>query len=74
MASAAATLTASQRPARSYWRRPENGWWRPPSELDQQLRAPVCRDNARVMLDLAGIERLDTAGAWLLLRTEARSE
>ena len=27
-------------------------------------------NDKRVTLDLAGIDRLDTAGAWLLLRTE----
>jgi phospholipid/cholesterol/gamma-HCH transport system permease protein len=40
------------------------------SELDRRLRAVQMPCDQRVALDLAGIERLDTAGAWLLLRTE----
>lgn len=39
-------------------------------ELDQQLRANRLPSDKRVILDLAGIDRLDTAGAWLLVRTE----
>jgi phospholipid/cholesterol/gamma-HCH transport system permease protein len=39
-------------------------------ELDQRLKALKLPQHARVTLDLAGVERLDTAGAWLLLRTE----
>jgi phospholipid/cholesterol/gamma-HCH transport system permease protein len=40
------------------------------AELDRRLRAIDMPRDGRVTLDLAGIERLDTAGAWLLLRTE----
>jgi phospholipid/cholesterol/gamma-HCH transport system permease protein len=40
------------------------------AELDRRLRAMQMPSERRVTLDLAGIERLDTAGAWLLLRTE----
>ena len=40
------------------------------AELDRQLRAIPLPTGKRVTLDLAGIDRLDTAGAWLLLRTE----
>jgi phospholipid/cholesterol/gamma-HCH transport system permease protein len=40
------------------------------AELDGRLRALALPQGRRVMLDLAGIERLDTAGAWLVLRTE----
>jgi phospholipid/cholesterol/gamma-HCH transport system permease protein len=70
MASAAATLTASQ--ASGSLVLAAAGEWlvATAAELDQQLRALRMPANARVMLDLAGIERLDTAGAWLLLRTE----
>jgi phospholipid/cholesterol/gamma-HCH transport system permease protein len=39
-------------------------------ELDRRLRAIEMPSGQRVTLDLKGIERLDTAGAWLLLRTE----
>src|SRR6516225_4222898 len=40
------------------------------ADLDQRLRALKVPKGARVTLDLSGIDRLDTAGAWLLLRTE----
>src|SRR6516165_5752552 len=40
------------------------------AELDQRLRALQMPNDKRVTLDLAGIARLDTAAAWLLLRTE----
>jgi len=39
-------------------------------ELDRRLGALHMPRGANVTLDLAGIDRLDTAGAWLLLRTE----
>lgn len=39
-------------------------------ELDQRLNALRLPTGRQVRLDLAGVERLDTAGAWLLLRTE----
>ena len=38
--------------------------------LDQRLRRLEIPRGRRVTLDLGGVERLDTAGAWLLLRTE----
>jgi phospholipid/cholesterol/gamma-HCH transport system permease protein len=38
--------------------------------LDRRLRALEMPRGRRVTLDLAQIDRLDTAGAWLLLRTE----
>jgi len=40
------------------------------ADLDRRLNAFDLPSGRRVTLDLAGIERLDTAGAWLLLRTE----
>jgi phospholipid/cholesterol/gamma-HCH transport system permease protein len=39
-------------------------------ELDGRLRGLALPKDRRVTLDLAGIDRLDTVGAWLLLRTE----
>ncbi|MDP7546387.1 MAG: MlaE family lipid ABC transporter permease subunit [Alphaproteobacteria bacterium] len=39
------------------------------SRLDQQLRSLAPTTDAAVILDLAQVERLDTAGAWLLYRT-----
>ena len=38
--------------------------------LDRRLRALRVPSGRPVVVDAAGIERLDTAGAWLLLRTE----
>src|SRR3954452_14110780 len=40
------------------------------AELDRRLRALDLPSGRQVMLDLAGIERLDPAGAWLLKRTD----
>jgi phospholipid/cholesterol/gamma-HCH transport system permease protein len=40
------------------------------AELDRDLSALDLPENRQVTLDLSGIENLDTAGAWLVLRTE----
>lgn len=40
------------------------------ANLDDRLRALEFPRQRRVMIDLAGIQRIDSAGAWLLLRTE----
>ena len=40
------------------------------AELDRRLRALDAPEGRQVALDLGGIDRLDTTGAWLLLRTE----
>jgi phospholipid/cholesterol/gamma-HCH transport system permease protein len=40
------------------------------AEIDRRLRALRLPQDRRVTIDLAGVDRLDTAGAWLLLRTE----
>src|SRR5712692_4874149 len=40
------------------------------AELDRRLHALDLPTRQRVTLDLAEVERLDTTGAWLLLRTE----
>jgi phospholipid/cholesterol/gamma-HCH transport system permease protein len=40
------------------------------AELDRRLRALDLPRGRQVTLDLAGIDRLDTAGAWLLKRTD----
>src|SRR5205814_2079427 len=40
------------------------------AELDRRLRALELPSGREVVLDLAGVERLDTAGAWLLKRTD----
>jgi phospholipid/cholesterol/gamma-HCH transport system permease protein len=39
-------------------------------QIDRRLRALRLPEGQRVQLDLAGVDRLDTAGAWLVLRTE----
>jgi phospholipid/cholesterol/gamma-HCH transport system permease protein len=40
------------------------------AELDRDLSALDLPESRHVTLDLSGIEQLDTAGAWLVLRTE----
>src|SRR3981189_3008955 len=40
------------------------------AELDRRMRALDLPNGRQVTLDLAGIGRLDTAGAWLLKRTD----
>jgi phospholipid/cholesterol/gamma-HCH transport system permease protein len=40
------------------------------ADLDRRLKALAVREHQRVTIDLAGIERIDTTGAMLLLRTE----
>jgi phospholipid/cholesterol/gamma-HCH transport system permease protein len=40
------------------------------ADLDRAVRALTLPQRRRVAMDLAGIDRLDSAGAWLLLRTE----
>src|SRR5712692_9043750 len=65
-----ATLVASPEPD-ALVLRAEGDWLvATAAELDGRLRALALLQGRRVTLDLAGIERLDTAGAWLLLRTE----
>ena len=39
-------------------------------QLDPMLRALDPRGHARIMIDCGALERLDTVGAWLLLRTK----
>jgi phospholipid/cholesterol/gamma-HCH transport system permease protein len=40
------------------------------ADLDHRLKALAVPDRGPVTIDLAGIKRIDTTGAWLLLRTE----
>lgn len=40
------------------------------ADLDRRLRGLDLPSHRPVMIDLAGIRRIDSAGAWLLLRTE----
>ncbi|HYZ41699.1 MAG TPA: MlaE family lipid ABC transporter permease subunit [Stellaceae bacterium] len=70
MASVAATLVETEESGS--FRIAAGGDWlvATAGELDQRLRAIQLPSGERVTLDLQGIDRLDTAGAWLLLRTE----
>src|SRR5215510_6643090 len=70
MAPDAATLVASQAPGSLVLA--AGGEWlvTTATDIDQKLRALRMPTGTQVTLDLAGIDRLDTAGAWLLLRTE----
>ena len=70
MASVTATLVASEE-SQSLVLAAAGEWLvETAAELDQRLRALEVPRDRRVTLDLARIDRLDTAGAWLLLRTE----
>jgi phospholipid/cholesterol/gamma-HCH transport system permease protein len=40
------------------------------ADLDHRLKALAVPDRGAVTIDLAGIKRIDTTGAWLLLRTQ----
>jgi phospholipid/cholesterol/gamma-HCH transport system permease protein len=70
MASVNATLVVSQEPDSHILT--ATGEWlvATAADLDRRLRTLDVPTGGRVMFDLAGIDRLDTAGAWLLLRTE----
>jgi phospholipid/cholesterol/gamma-HCH transport system permease protein len=70
MASVAATLVASEEPGAFVLAAAGEWLVATAAELDRRLRAIQLPDGKRVAFDLAGIDRLDTAGAWLLLRTE----
>jgi phospholipid/cholesterol/gamma-HCH transport system permease protein len=70
MASVAATLVESEE-AGSFVLTAAGEWLiATVDELDRRSRAIQLPSGKHVTLDLEGIERLDTAGAWLLLRTE----
>jgi phospholipid/cholesterol/gamma-HCH transport system permease protein len=70
MASVAATLVEREEPSSLILA--ATGEWlvAAAADLDQRLLALEVPKGRRVTFDLAGIDRLDTAGAWLLLRTE----
>jgi phospholipid/cholesterol/gamma-HCH transport system permease protein len=67
---ASATLSASAGPGTVTLR--AAGEWIVPTaaELDRRLRSLDLPSGQHVTFDLSGVERLDTAGAWLVLRTE----
>ena len=65
-----ATIIASEQ-AGAWVLRAEGQWLvATAADLDLRLHELQLPSGQRIILDLAGIERLDTAGAWLLLRTE----
>src|SRR5215469_3088504 len=70
MAPATATLAESEEPGSLILT--ATGEWlvETAASLDRRLRDIEAPKGKRVLLDLTGIDRLDTAGAWLLLRTE----
>jgi phospholipid/cholesterol/gamma-HCH transport system permease protein len=70
MAPVAATLVASEE-AGAFVLSAAGEWLiATAGELDRRLHSTQLPSGKRVTLDLAGIDRLDSAGAWLLLRTE----
>src|SRR5208282_3474579 len=70
MASATATLVQSEE-AGSLVLAATGEWLvETAADLDRRLQGIEAPKGGRVLLDLTGIDRLDTAGAWLLLRTE----
>jgi phospholipid/cholesterol/gamma-HCH transport system permease protein len=70
MASVTATLVASEESGSLVLAAAGEWLVETAAELDRRLRALEVPRGRRVTLDLARINRLDTAGAWLLLRTE----
>jgi phospholipid/cholesterol/gamma-HCH transport system permease protein len=70
MASVAAAFVASEEPGSFVFAAAGEWLVATAAELDQRLRGIQIPSGERVTLDLAGIDRLDSAGAWLLLRTE----
>jgi len=67
---AAATLFASEEPGTLVLRAAGAWLLASAAELDERLRAFELPRGREVRLDLSEIDHLDTAGAWLVLRTE----
>jgi phospholipid/cholesterol/gamma-HCH transport system permease protein len=70
MASVAATLVESEEAGALVFKAAGEWLVATAADLDRRLLALQMPAGKRVTLDLTGIDRLDTAGAWLLLRTE----
>jgi phospholipid/cholesterol/gamma-HCH transport system permease protein len=66
----AATILASEEQGATVWR--AEGEWLVlcAAELDRRLRGMELPQGRHVTVDLSGVDRLDSTGAWLLLRTE----
>ena len=74
MASAAATLAETADPQALVLTAAGEWLAATAAELDRRLRALDFPSDHRVTIDLTGVRRLDTIGAWLLLRTERELE
>ena len=70
MPAVAATLVASEEPGSLTLTAAGEWLVESAADIDRRLRALRLPADRRVTIDLAGVDRLDTAGAWLLLRTE----
>ena len=66
-----ATIFAAEESSGAVTLRAEGNWLvGAAAALDRSLQGLDLPTDREVTLDLAGVERIDTAGAWLLLRTE----
>src|SRR5579872_1104320 len=65
-----ATIVASQESGALIFRAQGNWSVGSAAELDRRLHGLDLPERRQVTLDLAEVDRLDTTGAWLLLRTE----
>jgi len=70
MPSAAASLVASESPGSLTLTAAGEWLVETAVDIDRRLRGLAMPRERRVTIDLSGVERLDSAGAWLLLRTE----
>ena len=70
MASVAATLSEKEEPGAVIIAGAGEWLVATAGELDERLRGVRAPSGKRIILDLAEVDQLDTAGAWLLLRTE----
>src|SRR6266446_144629 len=70
MASVAATVSEREEPGAFVLAAAGEWLVATAGELDRRLRAIQVPSGKPVILDLTEVDRLDTAGAWLLLRTE----
>ena len=70
MPAVAATLAASEEPDSLTLTAAGEWLVESAADIDRRLRSLRLPADRRVTIDLSGVDRLDTAGAWLLLRTE----
>jgi phospholipid/cholesterol/gamma-HCH transport system permease protein len=70
----AATILVSEEQGATIWRAAGEWLIVSAAELDRQLRSLKLPQGGQVTVDLAGVDRLDSTGAWLLLRTEHELE